>query len=118
MELNYKRYDVVLVNFGENTIESEQSGIRPAIIIQNDKGNFFSKTTIVMPLSSRIKNPKQPTHTLIRKGKDKGLTCDSMLLGECMRQISEKRIKKYLGSITDIDEQQEIRRVYYANFGE
>ena len=71
-----------------------------------------------MPLSSRIKNPKQPTHTLIRKGKDKGLTCDSMLLGECMRQISEKRIKKYLGSITDIDEQQEIRRVYYANFGE
>lgn len=118
MEQNFKRYDVVLVNFGENTIDSEQSGIRPAIIIQNDIGNFFSKTTIVMPLSSKIKNPNQPTHTLIRKGRDKGLIKDSILLGECMRQVSEKRIKKYLGSITDLYERNEIRRVYEANFGE
>lgn len=118
MEQNFKRYDVVLVNFGENTIDSEQSGIRPAIIIQNDIGNFFSKTTIVMPLSSKIKNPNQPTHTLIRKGRDKGLIKDSILLGECMRQVSEKRIKKYLGSITDLYERNEIHRVYEANFGE
>lgn len=118
MEMNYKRYDVVLVNFGENTLDSEQSGMRPAVIIQNNTGNYFSNTTIVMPLSSRLKNPNQPTHTLIRKGRDKGLICDSMLLGECMRQISEKRIKKFLGSITDINERKEIRRVYDANFGE
>lgn len=118
MEMNYKKYDVVLVNFGENTLDSEQSGMRPAVIIQNNTGNYFSNTTIVMPLSSRLKNPNQPTHTLIRKGRDKGLICDSMLLGECMRQISEKRIKKFLGSITDINERKEIRRVYDANFGE
>lgn len=118
MEQNYKRFDVVLVNFGENGIDSEQLGVRPAVIIQNDVGNYFSKTTIVMPLSSKIKNPNQPTHTLIRKGIGKGLCKDSMLLGECMRQISEKRIEKYLGSITDIKERKEIRRVYDANFGE
>ena len=41
-----------------------------------------------------------------------------MLLGECMRQVSEKRIQKYLGKITDNNEKAEIRRVYNANFGE
>ena len=118
MDNNFKRYDVVLVNFGENTIDSEQAGTRPAVIIQNDTGNYYSKTTIVMPLSSKSKNPKQPAHTLIKKGRDKGLTKDSMLLGECMRQVSEKRIQKYLGKITDNNEKAEIRRVYNANFGE
>ena len=40
---NFKRYDVVLVNFGENTIDSEQAGTRPAVIIQNDTGNYYSR---------------------------------------------------------------------------
>ena len=117
MTQELKRFDVVLVNFG-NGIDSEQSGVRPAIIIQNDIGNYFSRTTLVMPLTSKYKNPNQPTHTLIRKGKDKGLISDSIVLGECLRQVSEKRIKKYLGKITDPDERKEIRRVYEANFGE
>ena len=99
MDNNFKRYDVVLVNFGENTIDSEQAGTRPAVIIQNDTGNYYSKTTIVMPLSSKIKNPKQPTHTLIKRGRDKGLTKDSKLLiimkrqkyEECIMQILENR---------------------------
>ena len=118
MQQVLKRYDVVLVNFGENVIDSEQAGIRPAIVIQNDTGNFFSTTTIVMPLTSKIKNINQPTHTLIKKGKEKGLVDDSVLLGECMRQISKKRILKFLGRITSINEKNEIRRVYDANFGE
>lgn len=117
MKQDLKRFDVVLVNFGCN-IDSEQSGTRPAIIIQNDTGNFFSSTTIVMPLTSKNKNLNQPTHTLIKKGSDTGLVVDSMLLGECMRQISKKRILKHLGSVTNIFEQQEIRRAYIASFGE
>ena len=118
MRQDYKRYDIVLVDFGENVIDSEQSGRRPAIIVQNDVGNFFSKTTIVMPLTSKLKNLSQPTHTLIKNGRDKGLVVDSMVLGECMRQISEQRIIEFLGKITDSFEQNEIRRVYNANFGE
>lgn len=113
-----KRYDVVLVDFGENTIGSEQSGLRPAIVVQNDTGNFFSNCTIVIPLTTRFKNLNQPTHTLIRKGRNKGLIKDSMVLGECLRQISEKRIQKILGKITDISEQKAIRECYEANFGE
>lgn len=118
MEQKLKRYDVILVDFGEETFESEQAGIRPAVIIQNDVGNFFSRSTIVMPLSKQFKNPNQPTHTLIRKERGNGLICDSMLLGECMRQISEKRIIKFLGTITNYETKKEIRRVYDANFGE
>lgn len=118
MRRELKRYDVVLVNFGENTIDSEQSGTRPAIIIQNDTGNYYSNTTIVMPLTSKRKNLNQPTHTLIKKGKEKGLVKDSIVLGECLRQVSEKRIEQFLGKITDKLEQEEIRRVYQANFGE
>lgn len=119
MKNGLKRFDIVLVDFGENTIDSEQGGIRPAIIIQNDIGNLHSSTTLVMPLSSNTnKNPYQSTHTLLKKGNGKGLKCDSLVLGECMRQISEKRIKKYLGAISDIKERKEIKRVYDANFGE
>ena len=118
MEQNLKRYDVVLVDFGEAEFESEQAGIRPAVIVQNNKGNFYSGSTIVMPLSKKLKNINQPTHTLIRKDYSKGLSCDSMVLGECMRQISEKRIIKFLGTISNCNEKNEIRRVYYASFGE
>lgn len=114
---NLKRYDIVLVDFGTNK-DCEQSGIRPAIIIQNDIGNYYSTTTIVMPLSSKIKNLRQPTHTLIRKGRNTGLIKDSMVVGEGMRQVSKNRIIKMLGSITCETEKMEIRRVYDANFGE
>lgn len=109
-----KQYDVVLVDFGSN-IDSEQSGKRPSVVIQNDTGNFFSPTTLVIPLTTSLKHMEQPTHALIAKGHNKGLIKDSMLLGECLRQISKERIIKYLGRITNINEIQAVRKVYYAN---
>ena len=116
MEL--KRYDVVLVDFGNNNIGSEQGGIRPAIIVQNDTGNYFSSTTIVMPLTKRIKNLSQPTHTLIVRDKENGLNCDSMAMAECLRQVSYERVIKMLGSIKNKRDQHEIKRVYNASYGE
>ena len=59
-----------------------------------------------------------PTHTLIKKGAEKGLKVDSVLLGEQIRVISEKRIIKKIGTVTNESERKEIRRVYEANFGE
>lgn len=114
MRRELRQFDVVLVDFGEDVIDSEQGGIRPAIIIQNDVGNIYSTTTIVMPFSKKIKNIKQPTHTLIFKGTDKGLTRDSIVLGECLRQVAERRIIRYLGRISDLKEKKEIKRVYNA----
>ena len=63
-------------------------------------------------------NPNQPTHTLIKKSAETGLKVDSILLGEQMRVISNQRIKKKIGTVTDELERREIRRVYNANFGE
>ena len=65
-----------------------------------------------------IKGLDIPTHALIKKTEENGLKVDSMLLGEQMRVISEKRIIKKVGKITDKNVLKEIRRVYEANFGE
>lgn len=115
--MEVKRYDIVQADLS-GSIGSEQGGIRPVLVIQNDIGNLHSSTTIVMPFSSKFKNPNQPTHTLIKKSADTGLRVDSILLGEQMRVISNQRIMKKIGCVTDENEKIEIRRVYEANFGE
>ena len=96
----------------------EQGKIRYAVVIQNNMGNIHSSTTIIMPLTHVIKGLHIPTHALIKKSKENGLKVDSMLLGEQMRVISEKRIIGKIGRITDNESIKEIRRVYQANFGE
>lgn len=116
--MEVKRYDIVQADLS-GSIDSEQGGVRPVLIIQNDVGNLHSSMTIVMPFSTKIfKNPNQPTHTLIKKSAGTGLKKDSILLGEQMRVISKRRIIKKIGSVTDIIERKEIRRVYESNFGE
>ena len=115
--MDIKRYDIVQADLGQ-VVGSEQGGIRPVLIIQNNTGNIFSSCTIIMPLSSKLKSLNQPTHTLIRKSVDTGLKTDSVLLGEQMRAISSQRIIKKIGTVTDENEKKEIRRVYEANFGE
>ena len=115
--MDIRRYDIVQADLGQ-VVGSEQGGIRPVLIIQNDIGNIHSCTTIVIPLSSRLKSLRQPTHTLIKKSADTGLKTDSVLLGEQIRVISNQRIIKKIGTVTDNNERREIRRVYAANFGE
>lgn len=112
-----KQYDVVFIDLGTNMVGSEQGGKRPAIIIQNDIGNYYSNTTIVIPLSTKIKHVYQPTHTLIKGGDSKPLSYDSIALGECVRQISKKRIIKVMGHITDTYERKMLVKIYFANVG-
>lgn len=114
--MEYKKYDVVLVDFGNNYIDGEQGGIRPAVIVQNDIGNAYSTTTIVMPITSKIKKVNQPTHTLLKKNDNNGLSEDSMVLGECMRQISKKRIVKYIGTVEDKIFKENIKKCFFANW--
>lgn len=116
MDKELKRFDIILVNFGNEYIGSEQGGIRPAIVVQNDIGNYYSSTTLVMPLTTKIKNINQPTHTILKK--QNGLSENSMVIGEGIRQISKERIIKFLGTLSDEKEINNIRKVYYANFGE
>ena len=117
MKQDFKQFDVVLVDFGEEIIGSEQGGIRPAVIIQNNSGNWFSDTTIVMPLTHVLKKLNQPTHAYIGKNKKNGLNQNSVLLGECLRQVSENRIIQFLGTFSNDYERKEVKRVYDANIG-
>lgn len=113
---NILKNDIIKVDLS-GSIGSEQGKIRYAVVIQNNMGNIHSSTTIIMPLTHVIKGLHIPTHALIKKTKENGLKVDSMLLGEQIRVVSEKRIIEKVGRITNSNTLNEIRRVYEANFG-
>lgn len=79
-------------------VGSEQGGVRPVLIVQNDIGNKYSPTTIVVMLTSKQKN-NIPTHVDIHKNKSNGLETDSTALCEQFRTIDKKRIKNKIGHI-------------------
>lgn len=78
----------------------EQSGIRPAVIIQNNKGNEFSPNLIVLPLTTKLKHVSQPTHVLL-KSSDEGIPRDSMVLCENPVCVSKERMKGYVATVSD-----------------
>lgn len=86
--------DIVLVDFGES-YGCEQGGVRPAMIVQNNKGNFYSPTTQVVPITSEQKKP-MVTHVEL-EAKTTGLTRNSTALVEQMRTIDKGRIIKRIG---------------------
>lgn len=110
-----KMFDIVYADFSNNKIGSEQSGIHPYIIIQNNTGNKYCPTVLGMSLTSVLKKEYMPTHCIIHKTKENGLKKDSMLLGETLTQISKERIINRIGSITDEQTQSDILSVYIAN---
>ena len=110
-----KMFDIVYANFSDNKIGSEQSGIHPYIIIQNNTGNKYCPTVLGMSLTSVLKKEYMPTHCIIHKTKENGLKKDSMLLGETLTQISKERIINKIGTITNERTQNDILNVYMAN---
>ena len=110
-----KMFDIIYVDFSDNKIGSEQSGIHPYIIIQNNIGNKHCPTVLGMSLTSVLKKEYMPTHCIIHKTKQNGLKHDSMLLGETLTQISKERIINKIGSITEENTQNDILNVYIAN---
>jgi mRNA interferase MazF len=74
-------------------IGSEQGGIRPVLIVQNDIGNQYSPTTIILAITSQINKAKLPTHIEL-KAKDYGLERDSVILAEQVRTIDKSRLKQ------------------------
>ncbi|MBS5115469.1 MAG: type II toxin-antitoxin system PemK/MazF family toxin [Erysipelotrichaceae bacterium] len=77
-------------------IGSEQGGYRPVLILQNNKGNKFSTTVIVAPISSKVQKNKIPTHVLIE---NEELERKSIVLLEQIRTIDKKRIFDKVGSV-------------------
>lgn len=81
-------------------VGSEQGGVRPVLIIQNDIGNRYSPTVIVLAITSRIDKAKLPTHVEVGQGSS-GLKRDSVILGEQVRTLEKKRLRERLGQLPE-----------------
>ena len=81
-------------------IGSEQGGIRPVLIIQNDLGNKYSPTVIAAAITSQTNKTKLPTHIEIRENTS-GLKNNSVVLVEQIRTIDKSRLKEKIGHIDD-----------------
>lgn len=79
-------------------VGSEQGGVRPVLIVQNDIGNKYSPTVIVAAITSQIHKGKLPTHIEI-SASDYGLPKDSVILLEQIRTIDKRRLKEKIGFI-------------------
>lgn len=80
-------------------VGSEQGGIRPVLVVQNDIGNKYSPTIIVSAITAQIDKAKLPTHIEI-SASDYGLPRDSVILLEQIRTIDKKRLKEKIGSLS------------------
>ncbi|MCR5717890.1 MAG: type II toxin-antitoxin system PemK/MazF family toxin [Oscillospiraceae bacterium] len=79
-------------------VGSEQGGIRPVLIVQNDIGNRHSPTVIAAAITSRLDKAKLPTHISLHADSC-GLSKDSIVLLEQIRTIDKRRLKDRMGSI-------------------
>ena len=92
-----RRNEIYLANLPA-TSTSVQYGKRPVFIVQNNTGNTYSPTTIVVPMTSRIK-PPMPTHVVLTS--ENGLNQSSTLLCEQIMTVATELLVKKLGEITD-----------------
>lgn len=94
---------------------SEQGGIRPVVILQNDAGNYFSSTTIVASLPSHVaKKENLPTHVFINSRKD--LEHDSIIMCEQIRTIDKSRLIRCLGRLDEY-EMEEVEEALSVRLG-
>jgi mRNA interferase MazF len=86
-----KRGDIFYADLNP-TVGSEQGGVRPVLVIQNDIGNTYSPTTVIAAVTSRINRPRLPTHVAIGS-EESGLPADSVVLLEQIRTVDKSRLK-------------------------
>ena len=94
-----KRGDIFYADLSP-VVGSEQGGVRPVLVVQNDVGNKFSPTVIIAAVTSQINKAKLPTHIEIAAD-DYGLAKDSVILTEQIRTIDKKRLRERIGRIDD-----------------
>ncbi|MCI8649125.1 MAG: type II toxin-antitoxin system PemK/MazF family toxin [Anaerotruncus sp.] len=80
-------------------VGSEQGGVRPVLIVQNDVGNRYSPTVIAAAITSQKEKSKLPTHIEIKQ--DCGLSRDSVVLLEQIRTIDKRRLKEKMGRLDE-----------------
>jgi mRNA interferase MazF len=98
-KMNIKRGDIYYADLSP-VIGSEQGGLRPVLIVQNNIGNKYSPTVIAAAITSKISKAKLPTHIDVPSA-DAGLAKDSIILLEQIRTIDKKRLKEKMGHLND-----------------
>ncbi len=94
-----KRGDIYYADLSP-VVGSEQGGVRPVLIIQNDVGNKYSPTVIATAITSQINKAKMPTHIEL-DANEYGLSKDSVVLAEQIRTIDKRRLKEKIGHLDD-----------------
>ena len=114
MEMNIKRGDIYYADLSP-VIGSEQGGLRPVLIVQNDVGNKYSPTVIAAAITSRMGKTKLPTHIDV-VGNQVGLAKDSVILLEQIRTLDKKRLKEKMGHLDD-DTMRNVNDAIGVSFG-
>ena len=92
MDSNIKRGDIYYADLSP-VVGSEQGGIRPVLIVQNNVGNRYSPTVIAAAITSQINKAKMPTHITVTK--------DSIILTEQIRTLDKRRLREKMGSLDE-----------------
>ena len=96
---NVKRGDIYYADLSP-VVGSEQGGLRPVLIIQNDVGNRYSPTVIAAAITSQMGKTKMPTHIDIHAA-EVGLAKDSVILLEQVRTLDKRRLKEKMGHLDE-----------------
>ena len=112
--LNIRRGDIYYADLSP-VVGSEQGGLRPVLIVQNDVGNKYSPTVIAAAITSKLSKTKLPTHIDVFADKV-GLQRDSVVLLEQIRTIDKTRLKEKMGHLDD-DMMHQVDEAITVSFG-
>lgn len=112
--MSVKRGDIYYADLSP-VVGSEQGGLRPVLIIQNDVGNRYSPTVIAAAITSRMGKTRLPTHIDVYAARA-GLAKDSVILLEQIRTLDKRRLKEKMGHL-DESLMREVNAAIAVSFG-
>lgn len=113
-KMEVRRGDIYYADLSP-VIGSEQGGIRPVLIVQNDVGNKYSPTVIAAAITSKKFKTQLPTHISVQAD-ECGLAKDSIVLLEQVRTLDKQRLRERMGSLDDF-EMSKINHALQVSFG-
>ena len=114
MDNSVKRGDIFYADLSP-VVGSEQGGVRPVLIVQNDTGNRHSPTVIAAAITSQTGKARMPTH-IEHSAKTYGLPKDSVVLLEQIRTLDKKRLREHMGRL-DETQMQRVDNAIAVSFG-
>jgi len=115
VDTSVKRGDIYYADLSP-VVGSEQGGVRPVLIIQNDTGNRYSPTVIAAAITSQTGKAKLPTHIDLPVDHSCGLSRDSVVLLEQIRTLDKKRLREHMGRV-DVQVMRKVDNAIAVSFG-